>query len=147
MRVGSVVLAALIVSACAVDLGLTAPPATTAPAASLAPTPSPSPSFVRPTPNPSPTFFVYEVRGGDTLTSIAREFGTTARSIAYWNRDRYPSLDPDAPDYEPDRITIGWTLRLIPTAEFDEEELLDATPTPVASALPAEASATPSPPS
>lgn len=94
---------------------------------------SASPSFVRPTPNPSPTFLAYEVRQGDTLTSIAREFGTTARSIAYWNRDTYPSLDPDSASYEPDRIRVGWVLLLIPTAVVDEDELLDATPAPTAS--------------
>lgn len=82
-----------------------------------------SPSFVRPTPRPSPTFLVYEVRAGDTLTSIARQFGTTARSIAYWNRAAYPSLDPDAPTYEPGLIKVGWILLLIPTTVVDEDEL------------------------
>jgi hypothetical protein len=91
---------------------------------------SPSPSFIRPTPNPSPTFLVYEVQAGDSLTSIARLFGTTARSIAYWNRARYPSLDPDSSAYEPDRIEVGWILQLIPTAVVDEDELPDPTPTP-----------------
>jgi hypothetical protein len=109
--------------------------------------PSPSPSFVRPTPNPSPTFLVYEVQPGDTLTSIARLFGTTARSIAYWNRARYPSLDPDSSTYEPNRIVVGWTLQLIPTAIVDEDELPDPTPAPTASSMPSslpEASANPS---
>lgn len=92
--------------------------------------PSASPSFVRPTPNPSPTFLVYEVRAGDSLTSIARLFGTTGRSIAYWNRDRYPSLDPDSETYEPDRIVVGWTLLLIPTEVVAEDELPDPTPSP-----------------
>lgn len=145
MRIGFlIVLAALVGSACTLDLGLSSQPPAATPVAPQASTPSPSPSFVRPTPNPSPTFLVYEVRAGDTLTSIAREFGTTARSIAYWNRDQYPSLDPDAPGYDPDRITIGWTLWLIPTAVFDEEDLLDATPTPGPSAAPTEASPSPS---
>jgi hypothetical protein len=94
------------------------------------PSASPSPSFIRPTPNPSPTFLVYEVQAGDSLTSIARLFGTTARSIAYWNRARYPSLDPDSSTYEPDLIEVGWTLQLIPTAVVDEDELPDPTPTP-----------------
>ena len=92
--------------------------------------PTASPSFIRPTPNPSPTFLVYEVQPGDSLTSVARLFGTTARSIAYWNRARYPSLDPDSSGYEPDRIEVGWTLQLIPTAVVDEDELPDPTPTP-----------------
>lgn len=95
---------------------------------------SPSPSFIRPTPNPSPTFLAYQVRAGDTLTSIARLYGTTARSVAYWNRERYPSLDPDSTTYEPNRIEIGWTLLLIPTEVVDEDELPD--PAPDASAGP-----------
>jgi len=109
------------------DLG--ASPAETPPASSA--TPSASPSFVRPTPNPSPTFLVHEVRPGESLTSIARFYGTTARSIAYWNRDRYPSLDPDSEAYEPNRIVVGWTLRVIPTEVVDEDELPDPTPTPI----------------
>ncbi len=92
--------------------------------------PTASPSFIRPTPNPSPTFLIYEVRPGDSLTSIARLFGTTARSIAYWNRARYPSLDPDSSTYEPNRIVVGWTLQLVPTAVVDEEDLPDPTPPP-----------------
>lgn len=98
--------------------------------------PTTSPSFVRPTPIPGPTFLVYEVQPNDTLTSIARLFGTTARSIAYWNRARYPSLDPDSSTYEPNRIEAGWTLQLIPTAVVDEDELPDPTPTPELSSPP-----------
>jgi hypothetical protein len=92
--------------------------------------PTSSPSFVRPTPRPSPTFLAYEVRADDTLTSIARQFGTTARSIAYWNRSRYPSLDPDSPTYQPSLIKVGWLLLVIPTAVVDEEALPDPAPTP-----------------
>jgi hypothetical protein len=112
------------------------PPSTVASAsatpAAPAPTagPSPTPSFERPTPNPSPTFLAYEVRAGDSLTSIARLFGTTARSIAFWNRARYPSLDPDSDAYEPNRIEVGWTLLLVPTEVVAEDELPDPTPTP-----------------
>lgn len=108
--------------------GAPAPPAPTTP--SPATGSSAAPSFARPTPNPSPTFLVHEVRAGDSLTSIARLFGTTARSIAFWNRDRYPSLDPDSEAYEPNRIEVGWTLLLIPTGIVDEDELPDPDPTP-----------------
>ena len=105
------------------------------PSAEGASSPSPSlssvaPSFVRPTPNPSPTFLVHEVHAGETLTSIARLYGTTARSIAYWNRATYPSLDPDSSDYDPDRVVVGWLLRLIPTEVVDEDELPEPTDSP-----------------
>jgi peptidoglycan/xylan/chitin deacetylase (PgdA/CDA1 family) len=101
--------------------GSQAPPTSSkAPAAS--PGPTPSPSFVRPAPTPEPTFTVYTVVRGDTLTSIARRFTTTPRSLAYWNRDRYASLDPDSATYEPDRIEAGWTLRIIPGVSVADEE-------------------------
>ena len=92
--------------------------------------PTPIPSFVRPTPLPSPTFFVYVVRSGDTLSSIARRFSTDAFSLAAWNRTTHPSLDPDSEGYDPDRIQVGWVLRLIPGRIIDEEELLEPTPSP-----------------
>ncbi len=96
--------------------------------------PTPSPSFVRPTHTPQPTFLAYLVVAGDSLTTIARRFGTSGRSIAYWNRAIYPSLDPDAAAYEPDRVAIGWTLRLIPGKEVDPEDL--PPPPPSASVAP-----------
>lgn len=138
MRIlGALVLAlgsAILIAGCGLEPAAPSDASASA-SASASPTSGASapPSFVRPTPNPSPTFLAYEVRQGDTLTSIAREFGTTARSIAYWNRDTYPSLDPDSASYEPDRIRVGWVLRLIPTAVFDEDELLEVTPAPTAS--------------
>lgn len=116
-----------------------APGASASAGSPATPSASAPPTFVRPTPNPSPTFLVHEVRAGESLTSIARLYGTTARSIAYWNRDQYPSVDPDSVDYEPDRIEVGWVLRLIPTEVVDEDELPDPTPTV------APASASPSP--
>jgi hypothetical protein len=103
----------------------------------MAPTPGPSgrPSFVRPTPTPRPTFLAYIVKRGDTLTSIARAHGTTARSIAFWNRDQHPSLDPDSPSYSPNRIEVGWVLLLVPNMELDPEDL-PAEPTPASSPTP-----------
>ncbi len=88
--------------------------------------PTPSPSFVRPTPTPLPTFLVYTVRDGDTLSAIARTFSTDTFSLAVWNRDRYPSLDPDSEAFRPDRIQVGWQLVLIPEVEVDPEVLLES---------------------
>jgi hypothetical protein len=101
-------------------------PSPAAPSVPIGPTPSPS--FVRPTPLPAPTFLVYTVRSGDTLTSIAAEFHTTPRSIAFWSRGEHPSLDPESSNYRPDRLEIDWVLLLIPGGLFDEDELPDATP-------------------
>jgi peptidoglycan/xylan/chitin deacetylase (PgdA/CDA1 family) len=124
---------------------------TSAPAATAAPTgPTPRPSFVPPTPTPVPSFRAYEVVPGDTLLSIARTFSTTARSIAYWNRGTYPSLDPETPDYRPDRIKAGWQLLLIPGAVVDPQTLPDRTPPPAtlapgATPIPVEPVVTPAP--
>ena len=122
----------------------TPPPAATSPASSDGAVPSgqptiarPSPTltFSRPTPTPLPTFFAYRVRTGDTLISIARQFETTPQSLGYWNRDTYPSLDPDSPAYNPNTIRVGWTLRIIPGGEVDEQLL---TPRPTAPAASSE---------
>lgn len=84
--------------------------------------PTPRPSIVRPTPTPAPTFAVYRVATGDNLNSIARRFGTTARSIAFWNRATYPSLDPDSSDYRPNVLKVGWTLNIIPNMILTDDE-------------------------
>jgi LysM domain len=112
-------------------------------AATPAPTPTwptPIPSFVRPTLTPEPSFFVYVVVRGDTLSSIARRFETTTQSLAFWNRVTYASLDPDSATYAPDRIKVGWGLRLHPGVEVDPEDLLGPSPS-----LAAATSAPPSP--
>jgi hypothetical protein len=85
--------------------------------------PTPRPTIVPPTPTPAPTFFVVTVKIGDSLNTIAHHYGTTARSIAYWNRSAYPSLDPESPKYRPGVIKIGWKLSLIPNRVIDEDTL------------------------
>ena len=87
-----------------------------------------------PTPTPAPTFALYTVVRGDTLTSIAKAFGTTPRSIAYWNREAHPGLDPEAGGYDPDRLQAGWVLQILPGQEretpMDEGEAPDESPPP-----------------
>ena len=85
--------------------------------------PTPTPSYVRPTPTPQPTFFSYTVVSGDSLGAIAKRFKTSPRSIAYWNRAIYPSLDPESGSYRPDYLKVGWVLLVIPNAEVDPENL------------------------
>ena len=58
------------------------------------------------------------MRRGDTLTGIARRYGTSGRSIAYWNRDQYPSLDPESANYDPNALQRGWVLRVLPGEEY-----------------------------
>jgi len=112
---------------------------TTTPTELVAPSPTgppPLPSFIRPTPTPLPTFFVHVVRSGDSLSSIATTYATTRLSIAFWNRSAYPSLDPESPEYRPNRIVVGWMLRLIPNLAIDEEELLQPPPSQAAPSQP-----------
>ncbi len=85
--------------------------------------PAPARTIVPPTPTPAPTFLVYTVKTGDRLDTIAHRFGTTARSIAFWNRSTYPSLDPDSAKYRPDLLKIGWALFLVPNDVVDEQDL------------------------
>lgn len=122
-------LSALLVSAC---LPESVGDAAVTPSPVSAPTESAIPTFRRPTPTPQPAFTVYVVRTGDSLTGIAAKFRTSGRSIAFWNRGAYPSLDPDSPTYAPDRIAVGWQLRLIPGVEVDEDALPEV-PVPGAS--------------
>lgn len=125
----------MMVAAC--DLSALEPSGTAA-SVTPAPTASQRPTFVRPTPTPLPTLLAYLVAKGDTLSSIAHAFGTSAQSLAYWNRATHPTLDPESSQYDPNDIKVGWTLLLIPFAEVDPEALPPpaATPTPSASPSP-----------
>ncbi len=110
-----------------------APTPTPTPVPSAPPTPTPTPG--PPTPTPAPTFAVYTVRRGDNLTSVAAKFHTSPRSIAYWNRDRYPTLDPESAKYAPNNLQLGWTLKIMPGQEYspppnDGETGVDQTPEP-----------------
>ena len=137
LAVAVAVVASLVLGGCVPEA--VGPTASSLAGGSAAPTaspvqtgPTPSPSFVPPTPTPMPTFFVYTVVRGDTLLSIARSFRTTARSIAYWNRGTYASLDPESSAYQPGFLAIGWALRLIPGSVVDEQALPGLTPAPAA---------------
>jgi hypothetical protein len=119
--------ALLAVAACDVDTGLGSgggsPGAGTSGDAAAGSTgPSGRHALVPPTATPRPTFLVYVVKPSDSLLSIASRLGTTGRSIAYWNRATYKSLDPDSPGYAPDKIQVGWKLRYIPGKTTDGED-------------------------
>jgi hypothetical protein len=89
-----------------------------------------APTFSRPTPSPGPTFLTYRVKRGDTLNSIARKYHTTGKSIAWWNRGAYPSLDPEAPGYDPNTIRVGWALVLLPGIVVDDANPPTPSPAP-----------------
>lgn len=100
------------------------------PLASPPPSASPGPTAA-PTPTPQPTALLYVVRPNDSLLNLASRYRTTGRSIAYWNRKAYPSLDPDKPTYNPNHLEIGWRLTIYPgLIDNDGNGLPDATPTP-----------------
>lgn len=120
------ILAAACVPAPPSAIGTTTVPGTSQPRTAsplpVATGPTPPPSFSRPTPTAFPTFAIYQVAPGDTLTSIARRFETTPRSIAFWNGVRFPSLDPDGPGYAPNDIRVGWDLVLVPGVDIADEQ-------------------------
>lgn len=123
------ILLAILVSACVPPPANRPSPTPPGPTPRATPTPTPTPegptptpSFVRPTPTPLPTFLSYTVKAGDTLEGIARTHGTDVLSLAFWNRAKYPSLDPDSADYRPNRIEIGWILLLVPNVKVDPED-------------------------
>ncbi len=63
-----------------------------------------------PTASPTPTSgTTYTVRRGDSLSGIARAYGTTASQLTEWNRGRYPSLVG-----APNVIEPGWILVVSP---------------------------------
>ena len=135
--IAAVVALAVLSAGCGLGDLPTRPPVSAEPP-SAADSPSPSPTSPpsptaspTPSPVPSPTALIYTVKPGDNLLTIAKRFKTTGRSIAYWNRARYPSLDPDSPKYDPNRIEVGWKLTIIPGVKIDEPPDASAgTPTP-----------------
>ncbi len=107
-------------SGCPPQATPTPTPGSPSPTPSPSASPAPSPTFVRPTPTPLPTFTSYTVAAGDSLNTIAHRFQTTARSLAWWNRGTYPTLDPESAAYAPGHIEVGWILTLLPGTVVDD---------------------------
>ena len=105
-------------------------PTTLIPSVTVSTGPSVAPTFARPTPSPGPTFETYKVKRGDTLNSIAKKFHTTARSIAWWNRGTYPSLDPESSSYDPSTIRVGWKLVILRGVVVDDSNPPTPSPAP-----------------
>ena len=107
------------------------PPSPT-PVASSTPLESPTARVsLAPTPSPQPTALTYVVKAGDSLVNLGHRFRTTGRSIAYWNRAAYPSLNPDKSTYNPNHLEIGWRLTIYPgLIDNDGNGLADASASP-----------------
>jgi peptidoglycan/xylan/chitin deacetylase (PgdA/CDA1 family) len=135
-RLTALLCLALALGACAAD-SLTPSGAPASPSASSAGTapshPAPSVS-TGPRASPAPGGTTYIVRAGDTLSSIARAWGTTIAQLQTWNAGRYPSLATD-----PNRLVTGWIL----IVAGDPLATPQATPAGTAAPTP---SATPAPP-
>jgi peptidoglycan/xylan/chitin deacetylase (PgdA/CDA1 family)/LysM repeat protein len=122
LLVGGLV-ASLLLSACAAAspslVTSSSPSASAASTGSAAPSAGESAS-VGQTDAPGTT---YTVQAGDTLTAIARSWGTTVARLQAWNAERYPSLVSD-----PDSLQTGWVLLVSGDP--------GATPTPAATPIP-----------
>jgi peptidoglycan/xylan/chitin deacetylase (PgdA/CDA1 family) len=139
------VLLALLVLLSACSTGESPIPSASSPSVSAPASPSEAPSE-RPsslpspdasetpsaTPLETPSGTTYVVRAGDSLSAIARSYGTTVEQLQAWNQDRYPSLATNPSVIEP-----GWEL----IVSGDP----GVTPRPTPTAAPATPKATPPP--
>jgi peptidoglycan/xylan/chitin deacetylase (PgdA/CDA1 family) len=125
--------ALLLLTACAPAVSPT-PTATPTGSASPSTTASASPGSTVPSPSlePSPSEPVagttYTVQGGDTLSSIARAWGTSVAQLQAWNGSAYPSLLTN-----PDTLEAGWIL--IVAGDPGVTPLPTVAPTPVPTAV------------
>jgi peptidoglycan/xylan/chitin deacetylase (PgdA/CDA1 family) len=132
-RSAALLLLALLLAAC----GQSSPSpgaASATPSASAEPTPEATPTG-QPTPtppqtgqpSPSSVATVYTVRAGDTLSSIARAWGTSVAQLQAWNADRYPSLADN-----PNVVEPGWELIVSGDPDATPRPTPVATPVPTA---------------
>jgi LysM repeat protein len=117
---------ALLLCSCGQVITIPTPtPATTAavnlPEVTPRPTSTPAPSTPAPTstPSPSPTPIIYEVKAGDTLIDIAKQYGISVEALQEANA----ILDPN-------RLDIGQEL-VIPREDHNPEAPPTSTPTPL----------------
>jgi peptidoglycan/xylan/chitin deacetylase (PgdA/CDA1 family) len=110
-RLAAGVAVILLVTACGPSVSATPSPlgsaspqpsATATPARSASPDESPS---VGPLPSAPENATTYTVLPGDTLSSIARAWGTTVTQLQAWNGTTHPSLFTD-----PNTLQVGWIL-------------------------------------
>lgn len=106
-RTGAALVLCLVLAACGGAMSPSPGQPTGTPSASASASASASTDATPATPGASATAgsTTYTVQGGDTLTSIARAWGTTVAQLQTWNADRYPSLLDD-----PNSLQAGWVL-------------------------------------
>jgi peptidoglycan/xylan/chitin deacetylase (PgdA/CDA1 family)/LysM repeat protein len=104
-RSGAGILLCLVLAACSGDVSPSPGLPTTAPSASASPSASADVPTATPQSTVAPGSTTYTVLGGDTLSSIARAWGTTVNQLQAWNADRHPSLVDD-----PHSLEAGWIL-------------------------------------
>jgi peptidoglycan/xylan/chitin deacetylase (PgdA/CDA1 family)/LysM repeat protein len=131
----SALLAASVLVACGSPQASSVVPSSSAQASAGASQPSsPSPSEGSSAgPTASQDVTLYTVQSGDTLSSIARDWGTSISQLQAWNAERYPTLATD-----PNRLQAGWEL----IVSGDPS----ATPAPTSAATPRPATPPPSTP-
>ena len=124
----------VVMTACAPS---TSPTPSTSASASELPSPSASPTPLGsagesasavPSAFDGGTGTTYTVRAGDTLSSIARAWGTTVAQLRAWNATSYPSLVTD-----PNALEVGWIL--IVAGDPAATPLPTPVPTPVPTAV------------
>ena len=120
-------------------LAACAPAASPTPTASVGGSPSAGLATISESPDASPSSLpspsepivgtTYTVRGGDTLSSISRAWGTSVAQLQAWNGSAYPSLLTS-----PDTLEAGWILIVAadPGATPVATAAPTAAPTPVA---------------
>jgi peptidoglycan/xylan/chitin deacetylase (PgdA/CDA1 family) len=99
-RVAAGLAVVLLLTACASSVS-----PTPLPSGSGSTQPSSSASTVGPSATESPDETTYTVQAGDTLSSIARTWGTSVGQLQAWNAVTYPSLLVDA-----NALEAGWIL-------------------------------------
>jgi peptidoglycan/xylan/chitin deacetylase (PgdA/CDA1 family) len=119
-RVGAAIFLCVALLACGTP-PVTTPPTSASASAQASAEPTPTPPLATGTPGST----TYVVQGGDTLSSIARAWGTTVGQLQAWNGERYPSLVGD-----PDSLQAGWVLVVAGDPGATPVPSVDATPSP-----------------
>ena len=102
----AVLCAAAVLAACGSSVPTSVVPSASAGASSPSASEQPIPSETAvASASPSQGFATYTVQPGDTLTSIARDWGTTVAQLQAWNGEAYPSLITN-----PNALQAGWEL-------------------------------------